>query len=97
MSQRADDIKLLKEILELAPKADAHADAQRAAFAEMLEQLDSGERHQLSERQREWAQRVADIPGEYKNLVSNGQVPRGREVPTPAVLQHRPLKPPGRP
>jgi hypothetical protein len=50
----------------------------------------------LSERQREWAQRVADIPGEYKNLVSSGQVPRGREVPTPAVLQNRPLKPPGR-
>jgi len=98
MSRREDDIKLLKEILELDPsKRDSrHAHAQREVFAEMLAALESGERHMLSEKQREWAQRVADIPGEYKNLVSEGRVPRGREVPTPPVLQNRPLKPPGR-
>lgn len=98
MSQRDDDIKLLKDLLENDAKkrTSAHAAAQRDAFAEMLEALESGERYTLSTRQREWAERVADIPGAYQNLISSGKAPRGREVPTPTVLQNRPLKPPGR-
>jgi hypothetical protein len=39
---------------------------------------------------------VDDNVGGYQNLMSSGKAPRGREVPTPAVLLNKPLKPPGR-
>lgn len=67
-------------------------------FASMLERFETG--RAPSEGQRAYVgdvyEGVADEPT-YQNLWSSGKVPRGlREVPTPAVLQNLPLKPPGR-
>lgn len=90
-AHRGEDIKLVKAVLEL----DRLDDEALAAFESMLDSLDASERA-LSFKQRDWANKLVGDPGEYENLVSSGQVPRGREVPTPPVLLNRPLKPPGR-
>lgn len=89
MSQREDDVALLKEAIEMAPIAT------KDSFEDMLERLEEHPTWTLTQKQRSWAREIVGKPV-YENLVSSGQVPRGREVPTPAVLQHRPLKPPGR-
>jgi hypothetical protein len=89
VSQRDDDLALLKEAIELA------REDRKEVFEDMLAKLETGERHVLSEKQRKWAMEVVGKPV-YENLVSSGKVPRGREVQTPAVLQNRPLRPPGR-
>lgn len=86
---RDDDIALLKEVLDTARLAYVHD-----TFENMLEQLEGGERFLLSEKQRRWVSDILDRPT-YENLASSGRLARGREVPTPAVLQNRPLKPPG--
>lgn len=50
---------------------------------------------QLTEKQRAWALAVHErVVPQYANLVSQGLVPRGREVPTPPVLQNLPKRPP---
>jgi hypothetical protein len=89
MSQREDDIALLKEAIELA-RVD-HKDS----FEDMLERLEENPTWTLTQKQRAWAKEVVGKPV-YENLISSGRAPHGREVPTPAVLQNRPLKPPGR-
>lgn len=89
MSQRDDDIALLKEAIECA-RVD-HKDS----FENMLEKLEEHPTWTLTQKQRTWAQETVGKPV-YENLMSSGRAPRGSEVPTPAVLQHRPLKPPGR-
>lgn len=90
------DIKLLERVLDEAKLTDA----QREAFDDMLAKLHrSGSA--LSPKQRAWAQvalygeRYEPEP-EYENLVSAGRVPRGRPVPTPAVLTNLPKRPPVR-
>jgi hypothetical protein len=87
------DIKMLdalfakEEIQEYLP----------GAFRKFSGMLSNG--YALSLKQHEW---VADVYAKYfgepvyQNLISTGRVPRGREVPTPPVLQNLPLKPPGR-
>lgn len=98
---RLEDIKLLKRALK---ELDAESDDKRVvtaieAFTDMLAQLrgaKGGGNRQLTKKQRAWVLRILDEPEPYENLVSEGKVPRGREVPTPPVLTHRPLKPPGR-
>jgi FMN phosphatase YigB (HAD superfamily) len=95
--QRGKDLQLLEELVA----ADLR-DYEDAAFRDMLAALEgSGEGTfaTLSNAQRAWAYEVAERVGcspDYVNLVSSGRVPRGREVPTPAVLQNLPKKPPGR-
>jgi hypothetical protein len=86
------------ELLEAALERDDLSPSARAAFDDMLAKLTP---RGLSPDQREWA--LAASRGEryapkekYLNLYSSGQVPRGREVPTPEVLKRLPLKPPGR-
>ncbi len=74
-------------------------DAVREAFEDMLSKIER--RGPLSSRQRAWVKATLagekyDAPPEYENLVSSGRVPRGREVPEPEALKHRPLKPPQR-
>jgi hypothetical protein len=104
---RADDISLLKRALT---KLDETSEERkivfaREAFEDMLEKLEAGVyavhdgehwAKGLTKKQRDWVTSMLDEPGEYENLISSGKAPRGREVPTPAVLQTRPLRPPGR-
>lgn len=91
MSLRDEDIKLLKRVIALLEEQGKDAEH----FSNMLAALEEGRFGNLTTKQRKWAKDTLDEP-EYENLVSTGKAPRGREVPTPAVLQHRPLKPPGR-
>jgi hypothetical protein len=69
-------------------------------FEEWLIKLEAPpKREVLSDKQRAWARKIAGVGGEtYENLYSAGKVPRGREVPTPAVLRREnlPMRPPGR-
>ena len=76
-------------------------DDEREAFADMLQQLNDkwpvltdGLRG-LSLKQRAWAEsRFGELEPCYENLVSSGQVPRGREVQL--LFAPGPLKPPRR-
>jgi hypothetical protein len=83
------DRKLVAKAIECANEETAEV------FEEWLERLEGFEKDTLTEKQRRWAASVAGIET-YENLYSAGKVPRGREVPTPAVLLHRPLTPPPR-
>jgi hypothetical protein len=81
---------------KLIKAAVAKADAETAEiFTEWLVKLEAERKETLSDKQRTWAESIAGTET-YENLWSAGKVPRGREVPTPAVLLHRPLRPPGR-
>lgn len=96
LAHRDDDLAMLRRLVD--DYATDLSDLERDAFDDMLEQLTSGAFGVLTAKQRDWAKTVAERVGAvgYDNLVSSGRVPRGREVPTPAVLQRLPLKPPGR-
>lgn len=83
------DAALLREVLEL----DNLSDANREAFDEMLVKVEDG--YTLSPKQKKWALELLDRP-QYENLFSSGKLAIGRPVPTPEVLKHKPLKPPGR-
>jgi len=83
----AEDADLLRRAI-----AGKLSDEQREAFEDMLEKM--GDRG-LTEKQRSWVKGVLDEP-EYENLVSSGKVPRGKDIPTPAVLQNLPKRPPTR-
>lgn len=94
MLDREDEHKL-REILrwdEEHPEREGFV--QVSAFQGML---DRG--YPLSDKQRAWVrgvyERLFDVP-QYENLISSGKAPRGREVPTPSVLQNLPKKPPHR-
>lgn len=82
------DSDLLRRVLDTKL-----TDEQREIFEDMLDKI--GSTGKLSEKQRTWAKSIVDEP-EYENLVSSGKVPRGREVPTPPVLQNLPKRPPPR-
>ena len=105
MTQRDDDLKLLNELLDHHADELTHVEVE--AFASMLFDLqayggilgpesESGRRfQQLTDKQRSWAAGARDrIVPQYENLVSRGLVPRGREVPTPPILQNLPKRPP---
>jgi hypothetical protein len=82
---------------EMLAKLLAHElkDEEREAFADMLEGL-NGKWRQLTEKQRAWAsKRLDELAPTYSNLVSSGQVPRGKEVQL--MFKPGPLKPPRRP
>ncbi len=88
MSREAD-LKLLRSVMAPANEAERSA-GESQAFGEMLSLMESGERHVLSDKQRRWALEVAA----RLRPVRAADVPRGREVPTPPVLQNLPKKPP---
>lgn len=63
------------------------------AFRSMLDALDSFQI--LTTKQREIVTKAHErFHPVYENLVSEGKVPRGREVPEPEALRHKPLRPP---
>ena len=84
MTDRAIVVLLLRE--------ESLSDGARKAFSEMLAWLDRGEGRGLSVKQREW---VESALLEYTPIAA-ADVPRGREVETPAVLKNLPTKPPRR-
>jgi hypothetical protein len=92
----ARDLDLLTSVLE----KDDLSDSVRAAFEDMQFKVD---RYPLSKKQRAWARAILDgdkydpEPDECQNLWSSGKVPKGNDVPTPAVLLNLPKKPPMRP
>lgn len=95
--QHDQDVELLDALIEVGEsfdRQDGLTDREAAAFESMRERLDEYPDRTLSGPQREWAQGAADrigvVPGPAK------PVPRGREVPTPAVLKSLPMAPPGR-
>jgi hypothetical protein len=93
VSQRDDDLGALAELLDRY--ADELTDAETEAFAGMRFNLTAGPRQQLTDKQRAWVLGVRErVVPQYANLVSQGLVPRGREVPTPPVLQNLPKRPP---
>jgi hypothetical protein len=106
-AERAEDIKMLAECLDLFNSMEADEDSTigmagwdkaQAAFSEWTIKLENPHFF-LSEKQRGWllgAHEKLFAAPQYENLVSSGRVPRGREVPTPAVLLNLPKKPPGR-
>lgn len=91
MALRDEDIKLLKRVIEFLESRSQDTEH----FSNMLTGLEQRRFNNLTTKQRKWAKDNLDEPT-YENLISSGKAPRGREVPTPAVLQIRPLKPPGR-
>lgn len=89
---RETDMKMLQELLD----ENELSELQREMLTSMLDSLDTWQI--LSQSQRKVVQDIhARFHPVYENLVSEGKVPRGKEVLTPPVLfQNLPLKPPGR-
>ena len=72
-------------------------EAEREAFADMKTDLESGARRALSRKQLEWAKQVRErFAPTYENAWSEGRVPKGRDVETPAALKFLPKSPPRR-
>ena len=102
VSQRDDDLRMLATLLD--DHLEELSEAEVEAFADMRFNMTAYEkvggqdhRRQLSAKQRQWVTSVHErLVPQYANLVSRGLVPRGREVPTPPVLQNLPKKPPPR-
>jgi hypothetical protein len=89
--ERLKDPDLLRRIVG-PPRDPALNDAEFVAFVDMLRELRSGRQQYLSRRQREWAEEVC----RRITPIKAADVPRGREVETPAVLCNLPKAPPGR-
>jgi hypothetical protein len=97
------DLEMLNRLLASKDLSDEEADA----FGDMrskLQAMQSTGTHRrnttLSLKQRTWAEMVfhrleldADVA---ENLHSSGQVPTGKPVAVPLVLQNLPLRPPSR-
>jgi hypothetical protein len=88
------DLDLITQVLE----KDDLSNSVRAAFEDMQFKVD---RYPLSKKQRAWAHAILsgdkyEAEEECLNLWSSGKVPKGRDVPTPAVLLNLPKKPPMR-
>lgn len=96
VATREEDLKQLGELL--GDHADELSETEAEAFDDMRASLLTEDGyHQLTDKQRAWLTVVrARVIPEYENLVSRGLVPRGKEVPTPAVLQNLPKAPPKR-
>ena len=94
-TRRETEIGMLDALLACPELGIAEGDA----FTNMHRWLvQAGSPATLTPRQRRW---VADRFAAFDlSMVTpaerNGSVPRGREVPVPAVLQHLPKKPPTR-
>jgi hypothetical protein len=66
------------------------------AFTDMFDALEAGQ-GELTDKQRSRVREAAERVGatiEYENLISTGQVPRGREVEM--LVKDKPLRPPTR-
>lgn len=93
-SKRRDrDIEILEA---LVGEPEDLTSEQHEAFSEMLDKLRTGRQKVLSEKQRAWAEGIAEKleldvgdPAER-----NANVPRGREVEPAPVLKNLPKRPP---
>jgi len=83
-----DDVELLEKVLA---EEEVTGEA-RVAFAKRAAEIRSGARRCLSKRERAWAE---DTLKKYMPIRA-ADVPKGRPVETPAVLQNLPKKPPQR-
>lgn len=83
------DLELLRVLVTEPRDADV-TDDEFSAFVDMILHVRAGSL--LTRKQRAWAEEVA----RRITPVRAAEAPKGREVPTPAVLQNLPLKPPGR-
>lgn len=104
MTQRDADLQLLRELLdehageltvtEVEAFADMRFDLQ--AYGGLGPESPSGRRfQQLTGDQRAWAARVHErVVGVPSTRLTAGEIPRGREVPLPAVLRNLPKRPP---
>ena len=98
-SAREGDLRLLNELLD--DHVHELSETEAEAFTDMrcdLVGYDSGDGfRELTGPRQSWVKKVHDrIVPQYENLMSRGLVPRGREVPTPKVLQNLPTRPPTR-
>lgn len=101
---------LLRKITDCLRWADEHDDIAETrfnvrAFERMQRRLSgpatfgNGGSTQISDKQASWVEDVHEkIFGEpnYRNSFSAGEVPRGKQVPTPPVLLNLPKRPPTR-
>ncbi len=85
------DADLLTRIVT-SPRDEEMRDAEFNAFVDMLRDLKAKRQQYLSVRQRQWAEQVC----RRITPIRAADVPRGREVVTPAVLRDLPKVPPGR-
>jgi hypothetical protein len=100
--QRKTDMALLTEVLD-QPLAEVgekwHDDELRpdesTAFSDMLDSLNDSQAV-LTKKQREWIMNVAERMGLSVVRLHADEVPRGKEVPMPEVLQNLPKSPPRR-
>lgn len=105
MTARDEDLALLGELVDghagelTATESDAFEDMRLdlLAYGAVVDEHSPRGQRELTERQRAWARSVRErFAPTYQNLVSSGQVPRGREVPLPQVLRDLPKRPPTR-
>lgn len=93
--KKKTDLELLRALCD----CETLSDKEREAFESMLARTKGG-RFELTSSQRQWvedAHKKHELDaGEVQNLVSSGQVPRGKETHFPFETMARPLKPPGR-
>jgi hypothetical protein len=105
----ADDLGMLRQLVAKADEIDEMDDEgryfydfqerHRKSFRDILDRMENGKLYKLSESQRGYIrgiyERVFQSPV-YENLVSEGKVPRGKEVKLLVDAMPKPLKPPGR-
>lgn len=106
--RRQEDLRMLRLLVEEAPRADEEdfdrrpraedglATNEVEAFADMQRRLEDEGQKVLTEKQRAWVARRFEELGLEDPAVLNARVPRGREVEAPAVLRDLPKRPPGR-
>ena len=90
---RANDLRALRGLLE----SESLTEPEAVAFENMLADITGATPfRQLTARQREWAMARCDALGVVviDPAIRNKDVPRGREVPTPAILANLPKSPP---
>jgi len=93
-TKRDDDIKLLESVLDEDLEL---TEEEQIMFDGLLDFLKGSPSRSLSKKQRNKLQASYDRSHpEYENLYSSGKVPKGKDIPTPPVLQNLPKFPPGR-
>jgi hypothetical protein len=103
-----EDMRMLRALVAKADELDEtesdtdesnYQDKTRNAMRDMLDRMENGKLDFLNEKQRGYVrgvyEKVFQTPT-YENLFSSGKAPRGKEVPTPAVLLNLPKRPPPR-
>ena len=101
-----EDLRMLRALVAKADELDEtgsdedeifYQEKTRNAMRDMLDRMENAKIDFLTEKQRGYVrgvyERIFQTPV-YENLISSGKAPRGKEVPTPAVLLNLPKHPP---